>query len=338
MNVAGGISVVIPVFQNGETLRETFDGVRAALTRLTPGPDWEAIFVDDGSTDGSWEVLRELRREDPGHVVAIRFLRNFGQVSAIVAGFRYARGACVVVLSADLQDPTALIGDMVAAWRRGAKVVIAARETREDGWLRALTSRAFYGLMKRYAISSLPAGGFDFFLLDREAYEVLAASPEQHRFLQGEVLWFGYEPCVIPYRRRARVTGRSQWSLWHLVKYFIDGFVAFSFAPIRLAAALGILAFLCGVLLSLGLIVQRVWQGTMAPGWTSLMIAMLLLNGMQMIVLGVFGEYLWRHLELSRQRPLFIVREVLRDDRGQEAEEVRSESARVGDLPASRRN
>lgn len=307
------LDIVVPVYQNRGSLAATCDGIVEALG----GPAaelslrWRLVFVDDGSSDGSWGEIERLIAARPRQIAGIRLLRNFGQVAAILAGMTHSRADAVVVVSADLQDPLGVIQEMVRDWTAGWRIVLAARAEREDGAIRRVTSRLFYRLIRRHGVAAIPPGGFDFFLVDREVIRLLLDSGERHRFLQGDLLWFGYEAKTIPYVRKARSQGRSQWTIGRRLNYFIDAFVGYSYAPIRLASQAGLLLLGVAVLATVGLILQRVVVGTQSPGWTSLMIVMICLNAFQLIVLGIFGEYLWRHLEMTRARPQFLVAQVV---------------------------
>jgi dolichol-phosphate mannosyltransferase len=192
-------------------------------------------------------------------------------------------------------------------WLAGAKTVIGVRESREDSSFSRLTSRLFYRLMRRYAVAGIPLGGFDFFLLDRTVIEHLQRSSERNGFLQGQILAAGGKIAQIPYKRRARKVGKSGWTLFRKLKYFVDGFVAYSFVPIRLITLLGIIAFLLAVLFSVGLVVQRLVYGTEAPGWSSVMIALLILHGFELLAIGIIGEYVWRALDQVRPRPMYLI-------------------------------
>jgi dolichol-phosphate mannosyltransferase len=301
------LSVVIPVYQNELNLPSTHTELSSELARLSSTIEYELVFVNDGSTDASLDVLHDLQRRDPSHVAIINLVRNFGQVPALLAGFREARGDCVVVISADLQDPPSLIAEMVEAWRSGERLVIATRRTRNDGALARLTSAAFYRLMRMFSLPDIPTGGFDFFLADRKLVDIVSVAGETNPFIQGLVLWPGYRPRAIPYDRRKRTVGRSEWRLGRKIKYFIDGFVGYSFVPIRMVSISGIGVFILGMLGAAAVVVQRIVWGTRLQGWSSTMAALLVLSGLQMLMLGVLGEYLWRAFDQARNRPLYLV-------------------------------
>lgn len=308
------ISIVIPVYQNELNIAPTYQALTSALAQ-GDGFDFEIVFVNDGSTDNSWEELVKVQKMDQERVTLINLLRNFGQVPALLAGFANASGDCVVAMSADLQDPPAVVLEMAAEWQRGHKLVVATRESRQDSFLNKLSSKVFYRLMRKFALPNMPLGGYDFFLIDRSIVELLLRMDERNRFLQGQILWLGHKPKLILYERRKRELGRSQWSMSRKIKYFIDGFVAYSFFPIRLVSVAGIAVFFLGIILSAIIAIQTILFGTRAVGWSSLMVALLTLNGLQMMMIGIMGEYLWRNFDETRKRPLYLIEHVSKSKR-----------------------
>lgn len=301
------LSVVIPVYQDEFSIRKNFLALKAALDQAAGLFSYEVILVNDGSRDNSILAIEEIHSEYPAQAGVVNLTRNFGQVAAISAGLGRCTGDCAAVISSDLQDPPELIPEMFERWRSGAKTVIGVRESREDSRFTKLTSRLFYRLMQHYALPEIPASGFDFFLLDRTVIDRVLHSAERNGFLQGQILSASDKVAQIPYRRRERKTGKSGWTVLRKLKYFVDGFVAYSFVPIRLIALLGIVAFVLAVLLSLALIAQRLFSGTEAPGWSSVMIALLVLHGLELLAIGIVGEYVWRALDQVRPRPLYLI-------------------------------
>lgn len=306
------VSVVIPVYFNEENIPVTWQALELALERLPEGHRWEAVFVDDGSGDGSYRRLAELFEAAPDRVRVVKLTRNFGQTAAILAGLRQARGACAVVMSADLQDPPELIPEMVRRWDRGArKIVLATRETREDGLLARAASRIFYRLMRRFALPTMPEGGFDFFLVDRRVIDLVNRIDEKNTFLQGHILWTGFEPDVLPYTRRRRALGRSRWTLSAKVKYFVDGFVTYTVSPIRLITLVGLVVSVLSFGYATLIFFARLLFGHPVEGWAPLMISILMLSGVHLVMLGIIGEYLWRNYHETRKLPNFVVESVL---------------------------
>lgn len=314
MRAAGGrlVSLVVPVYWNEGNIPVTWRAIREALRALPEGIDWEIVFVDDGSGDDSYARLLDVYAEAPERVHVLKFTRNFGQVAAILAGFRHARGDCCVVMSADLQDPPELIVEMVRCWSEtDRKIVIATREQREDGLFARLGSRIFYRLMRRYALPNMPDGGFDFFLIDRVVIDLINHADEKNPFLQGQVLWTGYDPMLLPYTRKRREIGRSRWTLSRKLKYFVDGFVSYTETPVRLITVLGLVVSALSFAYALLILVLKLFWRIPVEGWAPIMITLLMLGGIQLVMLGVIGEYLWRNSHESRRRPVFVIEEVV---------------------------
>jgi len=301
------LSVVVPVYREATSIRRNFETLRSVLDGKGEEFSHEIILVNDGSPDESLTMLESIHRDYPATTGIVSFTRNFGQVAAILAGLQASSGDCAAVISADLQDPPELIPVMFRKWCEGWKTVVGVRGLRQDSLAVRAPSRLFYSLMRRHALPSLPTSGFDFFLIDRTVKERLLARPESNGFLQGEILYVSGPVHEIVYTRREREVGQSGWSWGKKIKYFVDGFVGYSFAPIRLITLAGIGLFCVGILASVGLVIQRLWFGTGQTGWTSIMIVMLLLHGTEMLMIGVLGEYLWRTLDQTRGRPLFII-------------------------------
>jgi dolichol-phosphate mannosyltransferase len=306
------VSIVIPVYFNEENIPVTWAALEATLRRLPDDCRWEVIFVDDGSGDRSYERLTEVFEQARDHVRVVKLTRNFGQVGAILAGLKEACGDCCVVMSADLQDPPELILQMVERWDGGTrKIVLATRTNREDSVIARWTSRTFYRLMRRFAIPNMPEGGFDYFLVDRRVVDLVNAVEEKNTFLQGHILWTGFMPDVIPYTRRQRESGRSRWTLSKKIKYFVDGFVTYTVAPIRLITAVGLLVSLLSFAYATLIFFLKLFWGIPLQGWAPTMISILMLAGVQLVMLGIIGEYLWRSYYETRKLPNYVVESVL---------------------------
>ena len=318
------LSVVIPIYFNEDNIPVTWQALDRTLADLPPDVDWEVVFVDDGSGDGSYARLLELQAAAPDRVRVVKLTRNFGQVAAILAGFAHAAGDCCVVMSADLQDPPELILEMVETWRHGERrIVIATREHREDSAIARVTSRFFYRLMRRYAIPNMPSRGFDFFLVDRVVLDIINEMDERNPFLQGLVLWTGFEPAIIPYTRRRREIGRSRWTTARKIRYFIDGFVSYTHMPIRLITTIGLVVSGLSFAYALLIVVLRLVWGLPVEGFAPIMVTILGLGGVQLVMLGVIGEYLLRNSDDSRGRPSFVVEKVHRKADAQAPERPR---------------
>jgi dolichol-phosphate mannosyltransferase len=302
------ISFVIPVFRNEGALLLTYQKLKKLFEQQLQNKYlYEIIFVNDGSDDNSINELLEIKNLDR-QVKIISFSRNFGQVPAIIAGFKESTGDCVVNMSADLQDPPELIIQMLQAWEQKNEIVICYRNDREDNFIANNTSKLFYGLMK-YVNPKMPVGGFDFLLLDRKPVNEFNKIDERNRFFQGDILWLGYTIKFIPYKRQKRVIGKSQWSLSKKLKYFIDGLLNTSYIPIRLMSFLGIITAFVGFLYSLIIIYARIVHKTPFTGWAPIMIITLIIGGVIMIMLGIIGEYIWRIYDEARNRPIYIIKD-----------------------------
>ena len=329
------LSVVLPVYQNEGSVTQLCNEIFQNLDPHTDELDYEIVLVNDGSTDRSWEVLQELYRLYPQRVTIINLTRNFGQLSALMAGYAQAQGDCVVSMAADLQDPADKIWEMFLAWRAGHKLVAGRRASRQDGFIKDRISALAWKLLRRFAVRNIPEGGFDFFLMDKEIRDYYITNPEQVIFMHGRLLYYGCAPYFIDYERRKRSVGRSQTGLGQRLKYFIDGFTAYSYLPLRFMSACGLL--LC--LISLGTAAGLTWYvlvySSPIQGWTSLMVAILFLSGVQMLFLGILGEYLWRGLEEIRRRPHYIIQQrVLRQ--GSQEPSRQTSASPPGPLPVLR--
>lgn len=299
------ISFVIPVYRNESSVDATHACILDILGTRLSRFSHEFVFVDDGSDDRSLERLEAIARRDSNSRV-LALSRNFGQVPAIAAGLREVTGDVTVILSADLQDPPELLTSMIEDWERGYHVVICYRERRHDAWLTRLGSRVFYSLI-HLINSQMPVGGFDYMLLSAQAVRELNLIDERNRFLQGDVLWLGLKTRFLPYERRARPAGRSQWTTTKKVKYFLDGLLSTSYWPIRAMMLLGLLTAAAGFLYSAVIVYTRLVHLTPFQGWAPLMIVTLVLGGMNMLMLGIIGEYLWRTYDEARGRAPFVI-------------------------------
>jgi len=301
------ISFVIPVYQNENALTETYKKIHAVFQNELSHHDYEIVFVDDGSTDGSLQEILSLKEKDE-NIVALTFTRNFGQMAAMLAGFKEATGDAVINISADLQDPVELIPQMVQKWQEGAETVICYRTDRSDTLAAKVFSRFAYGVL-RMALPQIPPGGFDFVLMDRKVMDAFNAIDVRHRFFQGDLLWTGYRTCFIPYVRLKRTIGKSQYNFAKKLKNFLDAILDASYLPIRFISLTGLVTSLLGVLYSLSIVVSWARGETPFDGWAPIMIAILLVGGLIMVMLGVIGEYVWRINEEVRKRPNYVVRE-----------------------------
>lgn len=300
------LAVVVPVYFNAGTLGELHRRIDEAVSSIPGAPALEFLFVDDGSGDSSRDVLRSLAASDE-RVGTVFLSRNFGSFTAIRAGLDHVDADCVAIISADLQDPPELLAEMFLRWREGEETVMAVRASRSDPWASRLMSRASYSLLRKLALPELPPGGFDFVLVDRRVHHALRQVGETNTSLLGLILWVGFRQCSVPYHRGERGDGSSRWTFWKKFKYLVDSLLAFSYVPIRAMSTAGVLVALVGFSYALLLVVLKLTRGFDVPGWTGLMVVVLILSGFQFLALGIIGEYLWRTLDESRRRPLYLV-------------------------------
>jgi dolichol-phosphate mannosyltransferase len=299
----GLLSVVAPVYNEEATIEEFYARVCAALTPIK----FELVLVDDGSQDGSAAVLERLAERDPR--VRIVFLsRNFGHQTALTAGLDHARGDAVVMLDADLQDPPEVIPKMLDRWRAGCDVVYAVREQREgESRFKLTTARWFYKLFDSLTQVALQHNSGDFRLLDRRPLDALLSMRERNRFLRGMTVWVGYTQAAVPYRRDPRYAGETKYTLTRMVRFSLDAISSFSHRPLQLATLLGFAISTLAFIAIPVVIALRVF-GSYLPGFSSVTIAVLLLGGIQLIALGIIGEYVGRIYDEVKGRPLYLVR------------------------------
>ena len=308
MRSPGTIAFVIPVYRNARAVTLTYEKLAHLVGRELAGWRCSMVFVDDGSDDGSLEELRAIRARDE-RVTVISFTRNFGQMAAMLAGFRHAVGDVVVHLSADLQDPVDIIPKMTDAWRNGDEVVIAYRAGREDAWTARLASGLFYRIV-RVSYPQMPRGGFDCLLLDRVVMDAFNRIDVRNRFFQGDVLWFGYRTTFIPYTRQRRTIGRSQYTFFKRLKNALDAILDSSYLPIRFISAAGVVIALLGFLYAADIAYARWRHQIPVTGWAPIMILLLIIGGLIMLMLGIIGEYIWRIYDEVRGKPNYVIRQI----------------------------
>jgi polyisoprenyl-phosphate glycosyltransferase len=310
-------SFVIPVLDEEECLPELLGRLRTVMQQLDGAT--EVIFVDDGSRDRSFELIRAACRDDP-RFRAIRFSRNFGHQMAITAGLDFAAGDAVIVMDADLQDPPEVALDLAATWRKGCDVVHAVREDREgESAFKVATASLFYRLLARIGDVHVPGNAGDFRLMDRQAVEAFKLMRENNRYIRGMFGWIGFRQCTIPYTRSPRFAGNTKYPLRKMIKFAFDGIISFSSAPLRLALRVGFI--LSGVAIAAGLvaIVLKLSGALEVPGWTSMIFAITFLGGVQLLTIGVMGEYVSRIHDEVRGRPLYLVSETHGFERSERA-------------------
>lgn len=305
------LSVVIPCFDEEPVLRETHRRVTAVLESAPTPLDFETIYVDDGSRDETPIILRELRRTD-ARVRILSLSRNFGQYVAITAGLHHARGDAVIIMDADLQDPPDLLLAMLDRWRQGADVVYTVRTQRAgESSFKRWSSKLFHRCIARIAYVAIPHDSGEFRLMGRLAVDAFLAMPERDRFIRGMVAWTGFRQEPVHFKRPARAAGETKYGLGKMMRAAVDGFISFSFAPLRLALWTGVLGS-AATLLGVGSAVAvRILDGAWPGAWAIALIAVSLFGSAQLMILGVFGEYLGRIYHEVKRRPLYVIKERL---------------------------
>jgi polyisoprenyl-phosphate glycosyltransferase len=324
------LSVVVPCYNEHDGLHELHRRVAAACLDVV-GESYEIVLVNDGSTDETWRAIFKLAEIDP-HVVGIALARNYGHQIALSAGLEFCRGRRALILDADLQDPPELLGPMMARMDEGYDVVYGQREQRDaEGWLKLATAALFYRLLRRLSDVDIPLDAGDFRLISRRALDHLNAMPERYRFVRGMVSWLGLRQCAFPYCRQKRFAGETHYPFRKMFVLALDAVTGFSVVPLRAASHLGFVFGVLGLAVLAYTLVS--WAaGNVLPGWTSLAAIILILGSVQLLVLGIFGEYLGRMYMETKQWPLYILDEVVHrgDSAAQDLQAPRREGIGLG--------
>lgn len=302
--VMSKISIVIPVYWNSDTLMMLYEDMKAKI--LTQLGDYEIVMVDDGSGDSSWEVMNEIRALDE-NVKCVRLSRNYGEHAAILAGLSQCSGDCAVTKQADLQEDSTLILEMYESWKQGNKVVIAVRKERDESAVKKFFANSYYTIVRKFIDKNMPEGGFDCYLLDRQVIDVLLKLDENNSALTLQVLWCGFRPDFVYFHRLDREVGESRWTLSKKFKLVVDSMMSFSYFPIRFMCGVGVTFAIIAFLWIIAVFIEYFALGTPIAGWASLMCLVLFSAGLIMLMLGILGEYLWRTLDASRNRPPFLI-------------------------------
>lgn len=302
------VSLVVPCYNEEEVLPAAQERL-IALAKKLDAYDFEFVFVDDGSSDDTLQVLKSFAAKD-NRVRVLSFARNFGHQIAATAGIEATNGDCVVLIDSDLQDPPEVVEQMLEKWKEGYDVVYGVRKHRPgETWFKLASAKGFYRFLNWLSDVEIPLDAGDFRLMSGPVVEVLRLMPEKHRFLRGMVAWVGFKQYALPYEREARAAGVSKYPLAKMLRFASDGIVSFSTKPLKLATNLGLFASTLSLLGIVYAIIMRIFTSTWVEGWTGLIIAVLFIGGVQLISLGVIGEYLGRVYEEVKNRPLYIVRE-----------------------------
>jgi len=302
------LSIIIPVFFNEDTLMDCYFDIRDKI--IPKIEEYEVILVDDGSEDDSYLICKEIALMD-NNVKVIKLSRNFGSHAACLAGLYASTGNCATIKAADMQEPSSLILDMFASYKMGNKVVLAVRANRED---KSLFSSVYYNAIKRHVNDKMPKGGFDCYLLDKKVIEALKLLDERNSAITLQILWSGFQTGTVFYDRLDRAKGKSKWTLAKKIKLVIDSFVSFSSFPIKVVGFIGAL-FAAGAGVWAIALISFSFAGIInVEGWVSLMVLMLFSFGLIMIILGILGEYMWRILDVSQNRPVYFIEEEFKND------------------------
>ena len=300
------ISIVIPVYWNSDTLMALYQDMKEKI--LHKLGEYEIVMVDDGSGDNSWEIMNKIKAMD-SNVKLVKLSRNFGEHAALLAGLSHCTGDCAVTKQADLQEDSELILEMYDKWKEGNKVVMAIREERDDPMMKKFFAGLYYVIVRKYIMPSMPQGGCDCYLIDRQVIEVIQMLDEKNSSLTLQVMWAGFKRADVYFHRKAREEGESLWTLGKKIKLVVDSMMSFSYAPVRGMSTIGALFFFASIIWAFIIVAQTIMFGADVAGWASLMALILCSSGLIMLMLGMLGEYIWRALDASRNRPPFIVDE-----------------------------
>ena len=305
------LSIIIPCYCNELNIAATSKELILNEQLFPNDVSFQYVMVDDGSKDNTIEALKVFKSQYPEKVTIVKLSGNFGSYNAIQAGMQFATGDCNVVIAADLQDPPELIPKMYEYGVKGFKLVLANREGRNDPFLHKIFATAYQKFMKKYALTDIPNGGFDFCLFDKQLKEDVLAMQEKNTNSLYLLVWMKYEYACIPYTRRERKIGKSRWTMKKKIQLFIDSFISFSYAPLRFITICGLLLGSISFIYALYVLWAKLTGHIDVQGWTTMMMVFLLVSSFQMMAIGIIGEYLWRNFEATRNRPAYVIDKVL---------------------------
>ena len=302
------LSIVIPVYYNELNLKPLYNDLKEKVLETTEF-DYEIIMVNDGSQDNSWDVIQELMNIDK-KIIGIRLSRNFGSHAAILCGLANSSGDCAIIKAADLQEPSELIIEMYNKWKQGNNVVLAVRKDRED---KSIFSELYYWLTRKVALPNMPKRGFDVFLIDKKVIKVLNELDEKNSAITGQILWSGFRTAEVEYIREERKIGKSKWTLRKKIRLVMDTLFSFSTLPVTLISFFGILSCIIAFFWSISIIINKIRGNIDINGFTTLMVFQLFSFGIIMFTMGILGNYLWRTFDSCRNRPVYIIEEIMRN-------------------------
>ena len=306
-------SVVVPVYNEEEVITESYKRITTVM--LSMNESYELIFVNDGSRDRTAHIIAEIVQSDP-NVRLISFTRNFGHMSAVTAGMEYAKGDAVIIIDADLQDPPEVLPHMAALWKEGYEVVYGKRKERQGETLfKKLSAKCFYRFINSMVPIDLPVDAGDFRLMDRKVCDAVNRLEEKHRYIRGLVSWVGFRQIGYEYTRAERFAGTTKYPFKKMMSLAMDAIAAFSYRPLKLATTIGFLISLCSFVYLVVVFFQAIFTDTTIAGWASTMALILFTQGIVLMILGLMGEYIGRIFEEVKNRPIYIVREVLGYDK-----------------------
>lgn len=302
------LSIIIPVYYNEDTLMDLYLDLKEKV--FLQIPDYELVMVDDGSGDKSWEIMNEIRDMDE-RVRLVKLSRNFGEHSALLAGFSVCTGDCAVTKQADLQEDSTLILDMFESWKQGNKVVLAIRKSRDESFIKVFFANRYYSMVRKFVNKEMPSGGCDCYLIDRRVIEVIERLDEKNSSLTLQVMWSGFKTDKVFFDRKNREKGKSRWTLAKKIRLVMDTLISFSNAPIKFMILVGSLFNIFAIVMFVSVLIEYFTNGVPVVGWASLMSVVLCSSGLILMMIGILGEYLWRVLDAARNRPVFIIDEHL---------------------------
>lgn len=312
INLDNLISVVVPMYFEEEVAQECYNRLKSVMKENQY--NYEFVFVNDGSTDRTMDILLEIALNDK-KVKVINFARNFGHQTAVTAGVDYATGDAIVIIDADLQDPPEVIPDLVAKWQEGYDVVYAKRKTRKgESWFKLVTAKYFYKFLNYMSDIDIPKDTGDFRIIDRKVADVFRQMTERNRFVRGMISWVGFRQTYIEYERDERFAGETKYPFKKMIKFASDGIISFSTKPLRLVMSLGIASVFISILVLIYTFIVKLFGQSVEPGWASIMVAITFFSGIQLLGLGIVGQYIARIYDESKNRPIYIVKDTMNID------------------------